>query len=102
MAGRHSYPGIIALALLAVVGVVIWAAQPGDASGAYTDAAMPGVVELAPPGIAFSGAAADAGTAFREEDAGLSAYYRARNHSKRRTLPAKCRPACILTTLLSP
>ena len=36
---------------------------------------MPGVVELAPPGIAFSGAAADAGTAFREEDAGLSAYY---------------------------
>jgi len=76
MAGRHSYPGIIALALLAVIGVVIWAAQPGGASGAYTDAAMPGVVELAPPGIAFSGAAADAGTAFREEDAGLSAYYR--------------------------
>ena len=37
---------------------------------------MPGVVELAPPGIAFSGAAADAGTAFREEDAGISAYYR--------------------------
>ena len=64
------------LALLAVVGAVVWAAQPGDASGAYTDAAMPGVVELAPPGIAFSGAAADAGTAFREEDAGLSAYYR--------------------------
>ena len=76
MAGRHSYPGIIALALLAVIGVAIWAAQPGGASGAYTDAAMPGVVELAPPGIAFSGAAADAGTAFREEDAGLSAYYR--------------------------
>ena len=76
MAGRHSYPGIISLALLAVIGVVVWAAQPGDASGAYTDAAMPGVVELAPPGIAFSGAAADAGTAFREEDAGLSAYYR--------------------------
>ena len=76
MAGRHSYPGVIALALLAVIGVAIWAAQPGGASGAYTDAAMPGVVELAPPGIAFSGAAADAGTAFREEDAGLSAYYR--------------------------
>ena len=76
MAGRHSYPGIISLALLAVVGVVIWAAQPGGASGAYTDAALTGVVELAPPGIAFSGAAADAGTAFREEDAGLSAYYR--------------------------
>ena len=76
MAGRHSYPGVIALALLAVIGIVVWAAQPGGASGAYTDAAMPGVVELAPPGIAFSGAAADAGTAFREEDAGLSAYYR--------------------------
>ena len=76
MAGRHSYPGIIALALLAVIGVVAWAAQPGDASGAYTDAARPGVVELAPPGVAFAGAAADAGTAFREEDAGLSAYYR--------------------------
>ena len=76
MAGRHSYPGVISLALLAVIGVAIWAARPGGASGAYTDAAMPGVVELAPPGIAFSGAAADAGTAFREEDAGLSAYYR--------------------------
>ena len=76
MAGRHSYPGIIALALLAVIGIVVWAAQPGGASGAYTDAARPSVVELAPPGIAFSGAAADAGTAFREEDAGLSAYYR--------------------------
>ena len=70
-----SYAGVAVLVSLLLSIAVLLMPNRG-AEGRYLRADMPGALELSNPGAAFHNADADASTAFREEDAGFSAYYR--------------------------
>ena len=70
-----SYAGVAVLVALLLSIAVLLMPNRG-AEGRYSPADMPGALELSAPGVAFHNADADASTAFREEAAGFSAYYR--------------------------
>ena len=70
-----SYAGVAVLVALLLSIAVLLMPNRG-AEGRYSPADMPGALELSAPGAAFHNADADASTAFREEAAGFSAYYR--------------------------
>ena len=70
-----SYAGVAVLVAL-LLSIAILLMPNRGAEGRYSPANMPGALELSAPGVAFHNADADASTAFREEDAGFSAYYR--------------------------
>ena len=70
-----SYAGVAVLVSLLLSSAVLLMPNRG-AEGRYLRADLPGALELSAPGAAFHNADADASTAFREEDAGFSAYYR--------------------------
>lgn len=71
-----SYAGVAVLVSL-LLSVAILLMPNRDAEGRYLRPDVSGALELSHPGAAFHNTAADSSTAFREEDAGFSAYYRA-------------------------
>ena len=71
-----SYAGVAVLVSL-LLSVAILLAPNREAEGRYLRPDVPGALELSHPGAAFHNTAADSSTAFREEAAGFSAYYRA-------------------------
>lgn len=65
------------LAVLLTVAVALWLSIQPTAEGRLTDGTLPDDVELATPvGFAVSSSADNPDTAFREDEAGFSAYYR--------------------------
>ena len=70
-----SYAGVAVLVSL-LLSVAILLAPNRDAEGRYLRPDVPGALELSHPGAAFHNTADDASTAFPEDKAGFSAYYR--------------------------
>lgn len=70
-----SYAGVAVLVSL-LLSVAILLLPDRDAEGRHLPSDVSGVLEMSHPGAAFHNAAADSSTAFREEEAGFSAYYR--------------------------